>query len=147
MALHHMEKVRVVRIWLKTSKRSLCLPSVAAVCSCRPSVFTWPRAMAARHTVCGWRWAPAGGPGGRRAGWRWAGECSSFPCGHSRSPRSCRGWIWRGCATRRSGALFLNSSARTPARPQTHEPGERKKRDDGLSPEGETGAEGGENRT
>lgn len=45
--------------------------------------------------------------------------------------------------TRRSGVLFLNSSARTPAHPQTHEPGERKKRDDGLSPEGETGTEGG----
>lgn len=44
--------------------------------------------------------------------------------------------------TGRSAVPFLNSSARTSARPQTHEPGE-KKQDGGLNVQGGIGAERG----
>lgn len=44
--------------------------------------------------------------------------------------------------TGKSGALFLNNSACTSARPQTHEPGW-KRQDDGLNTQGGTGAERG----
>lgn len=94
--------------------------------------FTSQCVKAGHCTVCWWRWAPAGGPCGWRVDWHWAGECFSFPCGHSRYPRSYHGWIQRGCGTGRSAAPFLSSSARTSARPQTHEPGW-KRQDDGLN--------------
>lgn len=42
--------------------------------------------------------------------------------------------------TGRSGVPFLNSSVHTSARPQTHEPGE-KKQDDGVNTQGGNGAQ------
>lgn len=121
-------------IQLTTWITSLCL--LFDACLRMLLSFTWWCVRVGRHTVCGWHWAPAGGPDVlrvQRAYWHWAKECFSLLCGHSRYPWSCRGWTERGCVKGMSAVLFLSSSARISARPQTHEPAKNKQGEQGGS--------------
>lgn len=72
--------------------------------------------------MSGWGW--------QEADRRWAGERFFSPPGHSSSPQGCLGCLWTGCGTDRSATPFVNNSARTSARRQTHEPeGKRNEKD------------------